>query len=318
MRRGGCDIPTATSVLASHSARVDRLHVMTAFSDLWTAHRYVVRDVAYRVLGSVAEAEDVTQETYLRLLARGDEPDAEALDEPRAWLITVASRLAIDRLRAHEHSRRAYVGPWLPEPIVTDERTLPEDRVTLDDSVRMALLVVLEQLTPAERTAFLLHDVFDLGFDRIADILGVSPASARQSASRARKRIAAHGEARFSVDPAAARRLTERFAAAASDGDLERLVAVLATDATGHFDSGGIFPDAPTEVVTGAETVARQLLTAVGGQGLEFQVAKVNAEPGVVIRRRGRVISVLALEFADDRISAIHGIGNPKKLAHVR
>ena len=291
---------------------------MTDFADLWTAHRHVVRDVAYRVLGSVAEAEDVTQETYLRLLARGDEPDAEPLDEPRAWLITVASRLAIDRLRAHEHSRRAYVGPWLPEPIVTDERTLPEDRVTLDDSVRMALLVVLEQLTPAERTAFLLHDVFDLGFDRVADVLGVSPASARQSASRARKRIAAHGEARFSVDPAAARRLSERFAAAASDGDLEGLVAVLATDATGHFDSGGVFPDAPTEVVTGAETVARQLLAAVGGQGLDFQVAEVNAEPGVIIRRRGRVISVLALEFADDRISAIHGIGNPKKLAHVR
>lgn len=291
---------------------------MTEFADLWTAHRHVVRDVAYRVLGSVAEAEDVTQETYLRLLTRGDEPDAAPLDEPRAWLVTVASRLAIDRLRAHEHSRRAYVGPWLPEPIVTDERTLPEDRITLDDSVRMALLVVLEQLTPAERTAFLLHDVFDLGFDRIADVLGVSPASARQSASRARKRIAAHGEARFAVDPAAARRLSERFAAAASDGDLDGLVAVLATDATGHFDSGGVFPDAPTEVVVGAETVARQLLASVGGLGLEFQVAEVNAEPGIVIRRRGRVLSVLALEFADDRISAIHGVGNPKKLGHVR
>lgn len=318
MSRGRCDIPAVTSVLASHSPRVDRLRVMTEFAELWTAHRHVVRDVAYRVLGSVAEAEDVTQETYLRLLARGDEPDAEPLDEPRAWLVTVASRLAIDRLRAHEHSRRAYVGPWLPEPIVTDERTLPEDRVTLDDSVRMALLVVLEQLTPSERTAFLLHDVFDLGFDRIADVLGVSPASARQSASRARKRIAAQGEARFSVDPTVARRLSERFAAAASDGDLDGLVAVLAADATGHFDSGGVFPDAPAEVVVGAETVARQFLAGVGGRGLDFEVAEVNAEPGIVVRRRGRVISVLALEFAHDRISVIHGIGNPKKLAHVR
>ena len=291
---------------------------MTDFADLWTAHRHVVRDVAYRALGSIAEAEDVTQETYLRLLARSDEPDAEPLDEPRAWLITVASRLAIDRLRAHEHSRRAYVGPWLPEPIVTDERTLPEDRVTLDDSVRMALLVVLEQLTPAERTAFLLHDVFDLDFDRIADVLGVSPASARQSASRARKRIAAQGVARFSVDPAAARRLSERFAAAASDGDLAGLVAVLAEDVSGHFDSGGTFPDATTEVVVGAATVARQFFAAVGGLGLDFEAAEVNAEPGIVVRRRGRVIAVLALEFADDRISAIHGIGNPKKLTHVQ
>ena len=291
---------------------------MTEFADLWIEHRYVVRDVAYRVLGSVAEAEDVTQETYLRLLARDDDPSAEPIDDPRAWLVTVASRLAIDRLRAHEHSRRAYVGPWLPEPIVTDERTLPEDRVTLDDSVRMALLVVLEQLTPAERTAFLLHDVFDLGFDRIAEVLGVSPASARQSASRARKRIAAQGAARFDVEPAAARRLSERFAAAASDGDLDGLVAVLATDATGHFDSGGIYPDAPTDVIVGAETVARRLLAGVGGLGLDFEVTEVNAQPGVIARRRGRVVSVLALDFADGRISAIHGVGNPQKLRHVR
>src|SRR6185437_16954537 len=153
--------------VASHRGVLDRRVDMTEFEYLWTTYRPLVRDVAYRVLGSVAEAEDVTQETYLRLLARGDEP----LDAPRAWLVTVASRLAIDRLRAHEHSRRVYVGPWLPEPIVTDDRTLPEDRVTLDDSVRMALLVVLERITPAERTAFLLHDVFDLEFDRIADVL---------------------------------------------------------------------------------------------------------------------------------------------------
>lgn len=287
---------------------------MTEFADLWTEQRRVVRDVAYRVLGSVADAEDVTQETYVRLLARGDQP----LDEPRAWLVTVASRLAIDRLRAHEHSRRSYVGPWLPEPIVTDERTLPEDRVTLDDSVRMALLVVLEQLTPAERTAFLLHDVFDLDFAHVAEALGVSAASARQSASRARRRIAAHGAARFAVEPAVARRLSERFAAAATEGDLDGLIAALAADARGHFDSGGTYPDAPTDVVVGAETLARQLLDRVGGLGLEFEAVEVNAEPGIVARRRGRVVSVLALEFGDDRITVIHGIGNPKKLGHLR
>ncbi|GAA1781089.1 sigma-70 family RNA polymerase sigma factor [Agromyces lapidis] len=287
---------------------------MTEFSELWTAHRRVVRDVAYRVLGSVADAEDVTQETYLRLLARGDEP----LDDPRAWLVTVASRLSIDRLRAHEHSRRAYVGPWLPEPIVTDERTLPEDRVTLDDSVRMALLVVLEQLTPGERTAFLLHDVFDLGFAQVAEVLGVSTASARQAASRARRRIAAHGEARFSVHAADARRLSERFARAAADGDLDGLISALAVDARGHFDSGGFYPDASTEVLIGAETIARRLLAAVGGRGLDFEAAEVNAAPGVVVRRRGRVVSVLALEFSGERISVIHGIGNPTKLGHLR
>jgi RNA polymerase sigma-70 factor (ECF subfamily) len=286
---------------------------MTEFTSLWITYRSLVRDVAYRVLGSVAEAEDVTQDTYLRLLARGDEP----LDEPRAWLVTVASRLAIDRLRAHEHSRRAYVGPWLPEPIVTDDRTLPEDRVTLDDSVRMALLIVLEQLTPAERTAFLLHDVFDLEFDRISEVLGVSPAAARQSASRARKRIAGQGIARFAVDPATARRLSERFAAAATDGDLAGLVAVLAADARGHFDSGGNVPGAPRGVVTGGGAVARQLLASVGGLGLNFAPAEVNGSPGIIARRRGRVIAVLALEYSDDRITAIHGIGNPNKLSHL-
>ncbi|WP_353808773.1 sigma-70 family RNA polymerase sigma factor [Agromyces sp. SYSU T00194] len=291
---------------------------MNEFAELWSAHRVVVRDVAYRVLGSVADAEDVTQETYVRLLARIDDPDAAPLDAPRAWLVTVASRLAIDRLRAHEHARRAYVGPWLPEPVVTDERTLPEDRVTLDDSVRMALLVVLEQLSPAERTAFLLHDVFDLGFDRIAEVLGVSPAAARQSASRARKRIAAEGDARFPVDPVTARRLTERFAAAASDGDLDGLAAVLAADATGHFDSGGYFPGAPEGTLHGADPVARQLLAGVGGLGLVFEVAEVNGEPGVVVRRHGRAVTVIALEFAGEAITAIHGIGNPAKLAHVR
>ncbi|QEO13811.1 sigma-70 family RNA polymerase sigma factor [Agromyces intestinalis] len=288
---------------------------MTEFAELWAEHRRVVRDVAYRVVGSVADAEDVTQETYVRLLAR----DArEPLDDPRAWLVTVASRLAIDRLRAHEHSRRAYVGPWLPEPVVADERILPEDRVTLDDSVRMALLVVLEQLTPAERTAFLLHDVFDLGFDEIAGILGVSTVSARQSASRARKRVAAHGEARFAADPAVARRLSERFARAASEGDLDGLVAILADDARGHFDSGGFYPEASTEVVVGAEAIGRQLLKAVGGRSLDFAVAEVNAEPGVIARRHGRVVSVLAFEFAGDRIVAIHGVGNPAKLAHLQ
>ncbi|MFH8250228.1 RNA polymerase sigma factor SigJ [Microbacterium sp. B2969] len=286
---------------------------MTDFGQLWMAYRPLVRDVAYRVLGSVAEAEDVAQETYLRLLARGDEP----LDEPRAWLVTVSSRLAIDRLRAHEHSRRAYVGPWLPEPIVTDERTLPEDRVTLDDSVRMALLIVLEQLTPAERTAFLLHDVFDLEFDRIADVLGVSPAAARQSASRARRRIADQGTARFTVDPATARRLSERFAAAASDGDLDGLMTVLASDVRGHFDSGGTIPEAPRGVTVGASAVARQFLASVGGRGLAFTPAEVNGSPGVIARRRGRIITVLALEYADDRITFIHGIGNPQKLAHL-
>ncbi len=279
----------------------------------WADYRNLVRDVAYRILGSVADAEDVTQDAYLRLLGQ----DSSAIEDPRAWLVTVASRLAIDRLRSHEHARRAYVGPWLPEPLV-DERLTPEDRVTLDDSVRMALLVVLERLTPAERTAFILHDVFGLDFAGIAEILGVTPAGSRQLASRARRRVHDGGTRRFTADPQTARMLSEEFARACADGDLEGLVAVLAEDVHGDFDSGGLIPGAPTEELTGAEAIARQILAGFAGAQLEFVVSTVNTEPGVIARRRGRVVAVLSFDFSDRGITVVRGIGNPAKLAHLQ
>lgn len=279
----------------------------------WADYRRLVRDVAYRILGSVADAEDVTQDAYLRLLSQ----DPSTIRDPRAWLVTVASRLAVDRLRAHEHARRDYVGPWLPEPVVTPPPLTPEDRVTLDDSVRMALLVVLERLTPAERTAFILHDVFGLEFDRIADILGETPATSRQHASRARRRVREDG-GRFVADPAAARALSEGFARACADGDLDALVGVLTADVHGDFDSGGLIPGAPTGELVGALPVARQLLAGFAGQPLDFAVAEVNGEPGVVVRRGDRVVTVLSFDYAADGIAAIRGIGNPAKLRHLQ
>jgi RNA polymerase sigma-70 factor (ECF subfamily) len=157
--------------------------------EIWHQHRRRVLDVAYRMLGSVHDAEDVVQEAYSRLLAI----DVEALDDVRGWLVTVTSRLCIDRLRAHERVKRAYVGPWLPEPIVDAASADVDlaDRITLDDTVRMALMVVLEQLSPAERAAFVLHDIFSVDFDTVAELVGRSPQACRQLASRARRRIEA-------------------------------------------------------------------------------------------------------------------------------
>jgi len=280
----------------------------------WAQYRHLVRDVAYRIVGSVADAEDITQEAYARLLGQ----DPLAIDDPRAWLVTVASRLAVDRLRSHERSRRAYPGPWLPEPIVVDDRLPPEDRVTLDDTVRIALLVVLERLTPAERTAFILHDVFELDFAHIAEVLGNTIDSSRQLASRARRRVRESGQARFTPDPVTARALCERFARACTDGDLDGLVAVLSDNVHGDFDSGGLIPGAPTGELCGAGPVARQLLAGFAGARLDFAVAQVNNAPGIVVRLDRRVVAVLSFEFTAAGISVVHGIGNPAKLEHLQ
>ncbi len=279
----------------------------------WAEHRRRVLDVGYRMLGSVADAEEVTQEAFLRL-ARADRT---GIEDVRGWLITVVGRLCLDRLRA-DARRAAYIGPWLPEPVV-DPGPGIEDRVTLDDSVRMALLVVLEQLSPAERTAFVLHDVFQVPFDDIADTVGRSAAACRQLAARARRRIAeSPATSRFEVSPPAARALAARFAAACERGDLAGLVAVLDPDVTGEFDSGGLVPGAPLEAVSGADAVATILVVAFDGSGASFELADINAEPGVLVRVGGHVAAAITFAVADGRITALHAIGNPDKLQRLQ
>ncbi|HMG26134.1 MAG TPA: RNA polymerase sigma factor SigJ, partial [Acidimicrobiia bacterium] len=241
-------------------------------ADAWRDHRQRLMDVAYRMLGSVSDAEDVVQEAYARLVRHG----VDGIDDVRGWLVTVASRLCLDQLRSAASRRTSYVGPWLPEPVV-DFPSLganPADRVTLDDSVRMALLVVLEQLSPAERTAFVLHDVFQMSFDEIASIVGRSPAAVRQLASRARRHVRAEAEPpRFRADLDEQRRLAEQFAAAATGGNLAALLEVLDPDVVGDADSGGLVPGAPQHPVVGRDAVARNLLRRVAGRGLEFRPA---------------------------------------------
>jgi RNA polymerase sigma-70 factor (ECF subfamily) len=284
-------------------------------ADWWSAYRRLVRDVAYRVLGSVTDADDVTQDTFVRLVDHG----TDGIADPRAWLVTVCTRLCLDRLRAHEHSRRAYPGPWLPEPIVAESHRAPDDQVTLDDSVRMALMVVLERLTPAERTAFLLHDVFGLEFPAIAEAVGRSPQACRQLASRARRRIAASPtRSRFPTSHAQLRELCDRFARACAGENLAALVALLEPDASGDFDSGGLLPEAPLTMLRGSQAIAERLLAAFAGLRLRFDVTMVNGEPGVLVVTGRRVVTVLTFIATNDRISAVHAIGNPNKLRHLQ
>ena len=272
--------------------------------------------MAYRMLGSVHDAEDVVQEAYSRLLA----VDIDSLDDALGWLITVTSRLCIDRLRAHERIKRSYVGPWLPEPIVGVAATGVDlaDRVTLDDTVRMALMVVLEQLSPAERAAFVLHDIFGLDFNAIAELVGRSPQACRQLASRARRRIESdQAAARFHVDRSEHDLVVARFVDACERGDLDSLLAVLDPGVIGDFDSGGVIPEAPLLALDGASAVARQLMATVINQTATFEPADVNGEPGVIISTNDHIVAVLSLGVRDGCIDVIHAIGNPAKLAHI-
>ena len=285
------------------------------FADAWHDHRRYVLDIAYRMLGSISDAEDVVQETFTRLLTA----DIEEIDDLRGWLVVVAGRLCIDQLRSAQTRRRAYVGPWLPEPVVEPPAPSndPAERVTLDDSVRMALLVVLEQLSPAERAAFVLHDVFQFSFEDIGEIVGRSAEACRQLASRARRHVAENtGRSRFDADPAELNRLAERFIAAASNGDLDALMEVLDPDVAGWTDTGGV-PGAPRKAFVGREAVVKQLFRFLDAFGVHMVAMPVNGEPGAVVYQEDRLLAVLAFETRDGRITKIHGIANPAKIAYV-
>jgi RNA polymerase sigma-70 factor (ECF subfamily) len=284
---------------------------------LWQLHRRRMLDIGYRMLGSVTDAEDVAAEAYARLIAT----DLDDVDDLAGWLVAVTARLCVDRLRSADTRKRAYVGPWLPEPLVqrADSKVIdPADRITLDDSVRMALLVVLERLSPAERTSFVLHDLFAISFDEVADIVGRSPAACRQLASRARRRIQADPERpRIAVSSDEVEAVARRFADACSVGEIEPLVELLDPAAIGDFDSGGTIPGAPLQTIDGAEHIARILLRAFQGHDLSYSVAAVNGEPGVVVESDGRVAAVIAIGVRAGRIDLIHAIGNPAKLQHL-
>jgi RNA polymerase sigma-70 factor (ECF subfamily) len=286
-----------------------------AVGEAWREHRRHLLDIAYRMLGSVTDAEDIVQEAFTRML----KVDLEEIDDLRGWLVVVVSRLCLDQLRSARSRHEAYVGPWLPEPLVPSPLDLaPDERVTLDDTVRMALLVVLERLSPAERVAFILHDVFEYSFDDIAGIMHRSSVACRQLASRARRHVQKEGAAvRGIVDPVGARRVAEQFIAAAASGDLQALLEVLDPEAAGQTDTGGAVP-APRVRIVGREKVGRLLLAWLSAWEVTLVPMPVNAAPGAIAMMDGEIIGAITLDISDGVITEIRAVANPAKLSYVK
>ena len=290
----------------------------TTVAEAYVDLRPLLFSIAYRMVGSVSEAEDLVQEAFVRYQrALSDET---AVESPKAYLSAVVTRLAIDHLKSARVRREAYVGEWLPEPLVTDEGAGdPAGHAELADSLSMSFLVLLERLTPVERAIFLLHDVFDYGFDEIGGIVHKSPATCRQHAVRARRFIG-ENRPRFDADEAEREALMTRFLAAAERGDVNGLIEVLAEDAIVYGDGGGKVPQWYVPIL-GADNVAR-LFASLGRQltrfGATFELHAVNGQPGVIFRGpRGGVMSVMSFEVVDRRIATIRSVVNPDKLQHL-
>jgi RNA polymerase sigma-70 factor (ECF subfamily) len=271
-------------------------------------YRPHLRAVAYDMLGSVADADDAVQESWLRL-QRSD----TRIDELRGWLTAVVGRICIDMLRARQARRTDYLGTWLPEPLVEEplERR-PDQQAELADALGLALLIVLESLTPTERLAFVLHDVFAVSFDEIAAIIDRTPVAARQLASRARRRV--QGAPRPDPDLGRQRRVVDAFLDAARAGDFESLLAVLAPDVTLRFDLG---PDGRPDL-SGADAVARHVLDTAPLFIAYATPALVNGAVGALFGTRDDPISVLGFTVVGDRIAALDLVAAPAKLRHLR
>ena len=294
---------------------MDSADTLTAQHDELSATAFAI---AYRMLGSVSDAEDIVQESLLRLheVLEQDEP----VTSPRAYLATVVTRLSIDHLRSARVRRELYVGEWLPEPLVGADRRSAGDRVELAESLNTAFLVLLESLSAEQRAVFLLRDVFDYDYPTIASIVGKSESACRQLAVRARARVLER-RPRFDADTVQLGALTERFFAAIETGELAGLEALLAEDVSLHGDGGGKVP-ALARPLAGRAAVARALLNwgrvarRIGG----YQVKRVpvNAQAGaVIVSADDKILAVWTLDIVDDRIAAIRAVVNPDKLRHL-
>ena len=287
-------------------------------AEVFEAHRGLMFAIAYRMLGTIADAEDAVQDAWLRWSAA---PRADVAD-PRAYLARVVTNTALNRLRSVRSRREAYIGPWLPEPLLTEAGPDAEERAELAESVSMAMLVVLESLTPEERAVFVLREVFGFEHAEIGAALGRSAPSVRQLAHRAREHVQAR-RPRFDVDWHQQREVTERFLAAAAGGDIEGLMTVLAPDVTVLTDGGGKARAALRPIIGAAKAarflaaIARRPYMGVAVSDMTLEPAEINGSPGTLITTGGRAVAALTLTVFDGRITAIQLLANPDKLAAV-
>jgi RNA polymerase sigma-70 factor, ECF subfamily len=281
---------------------------------IFNQYRGLLFSIAYRMLGSVADAEDMLQETFIRWQGAPEEDIRSA----RAYLVTIVSRLCLNQLQSARVQREEYVGQWLPEPVVTGPGSDPVELLRVDESLSMAFLVMLERLTPMERAVFLLREVFEYEYAEIASILNQSESNSRQVLSRAKRHVA-DLRPRFHASQQDKRDLLERFVQATATGDLQALIALLASDVVLHSDSGGKGVGAPN-LIRGAHNVARGAVGALQKlypKNLTYRVAEINGEPGIVSYMNGEPYSVLTLDVREGGIQAIYVVTNPEKLAHM-
>jgi RNA polymerase sigma-70 factor (ECF subfamily) len=279
--------------------------------------RPLLFSIAYRMLGTVGDAEDVVQEALLRL-ARA-RAEGTAIESPKAFLTTVTTRLSIDQLRSARVKRETYFGPWLPEPLLTAPEREPAEVAEMADSLALSFLVLLETLSEVERAVYLLREVFDYGYDEIAQIVDRSEVNCRQIFTRARKRIE-DGKPRFEVDRSSQREVASRFAAALREGEVEQALSALAPDVVFYGDGGGIGRGLPRPIY-GRDRVGR-LMAAFAREGREIiasiEPTEVNGQPGTLnFDAEGRLINVFVFEIAERQVQAIRSIINPEKLAHL-
>jgi RNA polymerase sigma-70 factor, ECF subfamily len=306
MRKNG-DIDVSDTTQSSNPEASIRLATFDQY-------RSLLFSIAYRMLGSVADAEDMLQETFIRWQQAAN----DNIDSPRAFLVTIVSRLCINHLQSARVQREEYVGQWLPEPIVTDPGSDPLAIIKVDESLSMAFLVLLERLTPVERAVFLLREVFEYEYSEIAAVLGQSEVNCRQILRRARQHVSAM-RPRFKVSSKKQNDLLQRFLEAMGTGDMKGLVALLSSDVVLHSDGGGKAIAVPN-LIHGADNVARGIL---GGfrkllpKTLVRRLARINGEPGVVSYLDGKPYSVFTLDAVDGRVRAIYILTNPEKLSHL-
>jgi len=280
-------------------------------------HRSLLFGIAYRMLGEVAEAEDMVQETFLRWQrAQGQEKDVKSA---KAYLTTIVTRLCIDQLGSARHQREQYVGVWLPEPLVARDENDPAKAAQLAESVTNAFLLILETLSPVERAVFLLREVFSYEYDEVSRAVGKSEANCRKMVSRARERLATR-RPRAQIDPNRARRLVQEFQSALEEGNAEGLLNLLSEDAAIYADGGGKV-SATLKPLLGADTVAkfftRVYRNAPAGAHIQIRFVPINAEPGMLVFISGKLEQAMTFEISEDRIRAIYVVRNPDKLRHL-